>query len=114
MITANEVLCDKTNANEKKNTKGKKTVWTVEVEEFMISLWGEADSLFKTSSADYKRHDKRAAAREEIRRALQSQFETTFTGKQFFFDEGFFKLNQLWEISKILTGIAIPILILAT
>ena len=81
------------------------------VEEFMISLWGEADSLFKTSSADYKRHDKRAAAREEIRRALQSQFGTAFTGKQFFFDEGFFKLNQLWEISKILTGIAIPILI---
>ena len=79
----------------------------------MISLWGEADTLFKTSSADHKWHEKRAAAGEEIRRALQSQFGTAFTGKQSFFDKGFFKLNQLWEISKILTGIAIPSLIRA-
>ena len=67
--------------NLKKGTKGKKKTWTIGEEEILISKWAENDCLFKTSSSDYKRHDKKAAAREIIKRELQSQLGSTFSGK---------------------------------
>ena len=65
----------------KKNSKAKKKVWTVE-EELVVNCWVEKGCLFKTSSADYKRHDKKAAATEEMKRALHAQLGSVVTGKQ--------------------------------
>lgn len=66
----------------KKNSKAKKKVWIAEEEELVISCWAEKDCLFKTTCADYKRHDKKAAAREDIKRALHAHLGSIVTGKQ--------------------------------
>ena len=65
----------------KKRSKVSKT-WSYKEEEALIELWPTCECLYKTTSADYKRNDKRAAAVEAIKRALETQFaEETFTGR---------------------------------
>ena len=64
---------------DKKRTKNR--VWSYPEEEFLIQLWPKYTCLYQTSSKDYKRSDKKAAAMEEIRRSLEEQFtEEPFTG----------------------------------
>lgn len=65
--------------NDKK--KRKKRVWGYPEEEFLIQLWPKYTCLYKTTSKDFKRSDKKCAAYEDIRRSLQEQFpDEPFTG----------------------------------
>ena len=79
--TVNRLLLWASLARRRKIQKRRKKVWTVE-EELVVNCWVEKGCLFKTSSADYKRHDKKAAAREEMKRALHAQLGSVVTGKQ--------------------------------
>ena len=47
--------------------------WTYEEEAAVIDLWPNYPCLYNASCADYKRHDKRAAAM-EIKTKLEEQF----------------------------------------
>ena len=55
------------------NGRNKTWPWTIDEEKMLISICEENESLVKTSSLYNKRHDnKKVAAREEIKRSLQS------------------------------------------
>ena len=54
--------------------------WTYEEEAAVIDLWPNYRPLYNTSCADYKRHDNRAAAMQEIKTKLQEQFNDSLTG----------------------------------
>ena len=70
--------------NLKKGTKGKKKTWTIREEEILISKWADNDCLFKTSSSDYKRHDKKAAAWEIIKSCNPSSGALSVVSTLFF------------------------------
>ena len=63
------------------SSKGSKKTWSPSEEEYLITCWAQADCLFNTCSADYKRQERKIAARVDIQRALNDQFGSTFTGK---------------------------------
>ena len=65
--------------------KQEKRVWQVGEEEFLIELWQKYDCLYKTSCADFKKVDKREAAREDVRKRIETEMDSTFTGKVYFF-----------------------------
>ena len=48
--------------------------WSYKEEEALIKPWPSYECLYKITSADYKRNDKRAAALEAIKGALEKQF----------------------------------------
>ena len=54
--------------------------WTSEEEAAVIDLWPNYRALYNTSCADYKSHDNRAAAMQEIKTKLQEQFNDSLTG----------------------------------
>ena len=62
-------------------SKKKKVTWTTKQEETLINEWSKYECLYKSSSSDYKRQDRRAAAREAIKVALQDVDDGTFSGK---------------------------------
>jgi hypothetical protein len=69
-------------AGKKPGGSKKKTIWSADEEELLISCWSENECLFKTSCADYKRQDKKSlACREAIIKALENEYSSTFTGK---------------------------------
>ncbi|CAB4038862.1 Hypothetical predicted protein [Paramuricea clavata] len=59
--------------------KNKKVCWTVEEEELLVELWPNYECLYKTNSPEFKRVDKRQSAREDIRRKLETELESSFT-----------------------------------
>ena len=61
--------------------KAKNRSWTYEEEAALIDLWSNYPCLYNTSSADYKRQDKRATVMQEIRTKLEEQFSDSLTGK---------------------------------
>ena len=66
-------ICTAMSGNkDKKRTKNQ--VWSYPEEECLIQLWPKYTCLYQTSSKDYKRSDKKAAAMEQIRRSLKEQF----------------------------------------
>ena len=64
--------------------KSKKVTWTVEEEEILIDLWPSYECLYKSNSPEFKRVDKRQSSREDIRRKLEAELESTFTGKSIY------------------------------
>ena len=78
------VACNTTSQKspeKEESSKGSKKTWSPSEEEYLISRCAQADGLFNTCSADYKRQEKKNAARVDIQRALNDQFGSTFTGK---------------------------------
>ena len=64
--------------------KKKKTLKSIQNLELqtLIESWPSHECLNKTTSADYERNDKRAAAVEAFTRALETRLaEETFTGR---------------------------------
>ena len=57
----------------------KNRAWSYKEEEYLIELWTKYEYLYNTSSKDYKRHDKKAAAVEDMKGSLEEQFEEPFT-----------------------------------
>jgi len=79
-----DVACSTTSKKSPKkgeSSKGSQKTWSPSEEEYLISRWAQADCLFNTCSAGYKRQEKKIAARVDIQRALNDQFGSTFTGK---------------------------------
>ena len=71
-----DVACNTTSKESPKkgeSSKGSKKTWSPSEEEYLISRWAQADCLFNTCSADYKRQEKKIAARVDIQRALNDQ-----------------------------------------
>ena len=64
-------------------SKKEKVCWTVEEEELLVELWPNYECLYKTNSPKFKRVDKRQSAREDIRRKLETELESSFTGKKY-------------------------------
>ena len=64
--------------------KNKKVCWTVEEEELLVESWPNYECLYKTNSSEFKRMDKRQSARDDIRRKLETELKSSFTGKKEF------------------------------
>ena len=61
----------------KQTQKSKKICWTVEEEELLVELWPNYECLYKTNSPEFKTVDKRQSAREDIRRRLETELESS-------------------------------------
>jgi hypothetical protein len=57
-----------------------KKSWKVEEEEILINEWSKYECLYKTNSSEFKRVDKKQAAREAIRRILAEETGSSFNG----------------------------------
>ena len=61
----------------KQTQKSIKICWTVEEEELLVELWPNYECLYKTNSPEFKKVDKRQSAREDIRRRLETELESS-------------------------------------
>ena len=71
-------MATKTTKDKKPAKIAKNRAWSYKEEEYLIELWTKYEYLYNTSSKDYKRHDKKAAAVEDMKRSLEEQFEEPF------------------------------------